>query len=137
MSSKIHDFLFVKAGVPKLENYLNLAALRHKLKAGNVANASTPGYKTRDFNFEEEFKKLNGSTQKLKGEMTHAAHIPLGQHKNRPPKIHEVEVNKNELNSVDIDKEISDMAQNELLFSIGARLLQSKFEGIRKAITSK
>ena len=46
MINKLQNFLFVKAGVPKLENYLNLAALRHKLKAGNVANASTPGQPT-------------------------------------------------------------------------------------------
>ncbi len=137
MINKIQNFLFVKAGIPKLENYLNLAALRHKLKAGNVANASTPGYKSRDIRFDEEFRKLNGSTQKLKGEMTNSAHIALGQHKNRPPKVEEVRVIKGEINSVDIDKEISGMAQNELLFTIGARLLQSKFEGIRKAITSR
>jgi len=137
MNNKIQNFLFIKTGVPKLENYLNLAALRHKLKAGNVANAATPGYKSRDISFDEEFKKLNGSTQKLKGEMTNPAHIALGQHKSRPPKVEEAGVVKGELNSVDIDREISEMAQNELLFTIGARLLQSKFEGIRKAITSK
>ena len=51
--------------------------------------------------------------------------------------IVETAVVKGELNSVDIDVEISDMAQNELLFTIGARLLQSKFDGIRKAITSR
>ena len=137
MISKLQNFLFIKSGVPKLENYLNLTALRHKLKAGNVANVGTPGYKSRAINFEEEFKKLNGNTQKLKGELTNPAHIALGQHKNRPPKVEETAIVKGELNSVDIDIEISDMAQNELLFTIGARLLQSKFDGIRKAITSR
>ena len=137
MINKLQHFLFIKSGVPKLENYLNLTALRHKLKAGNVANVATPGYKSRDISFEEEFKKLNGSTQGLKGELTNPAHIALGQHKSRPPKVEETAVVKDEFNSVDIDIEISEMAQNELLFTIGARLLQSKFDGIRKAITSR
>lgn len=137
MINKLQNFLFIKSGVPKLENYLNLTSLRHKLKAGNVANVATPGYKSRDISFEEEFKKLNGSTQRLEGELTNPAHIALGQHKRRPPKVEETAVAKGELNSVDIDIEISDMAQNELLFTIGARLLQSKFDGIRKTITSR
>lgn len=79
MINKLQNFLFIKSGVPKLENYLNLTALRHKLKAGNVANVATPGYKSRDISFEEKFKRLNRATQKLKGELTNPAHIAQGQ----------------------------------------------------------
>jgi len=41
------------------------------------------------------------------------------------------------MNSVDIDNEIAEMAQNELEFTIAAKLLQKKFQVLRKAITSK
>ena len=61
----------------------------------------------------------------------------MGQHRNRSPKVEEVKVHESDLNSVDIDKEISTLAQNELTFNIGARLIKMKFDGIRKAITSK
>lgn len=135
--SKINNFLFVKTGVPKLENYLNLAAFRHKLKAGNVANASTPGYKSRDIDFQKEFDKMNSTGSQITGMTTHKNHIQLGQGKDKAPKVNENKVATGDLNSIDIDKEISDMAQNELLFTVGAKLLQRKFEGIRKAITSK
>ncbi len=135
--SKINDFIFASNGIPKLENYVNLTAFRHKLKAGNVSNSATPGFKSRDINFQKEFDNLNNSGSRLTGTTTNSAHIPLGQHNSRGPKVDDTKVQTGEINSVDIDKEIAEMAQNELLFTIGARLLQRKFEGIRKAITSK
>jgi flagellar basal-body rod protein FlgB len=135
--SKLNDFLFVRTGIPKLESYINLTAFRHKMKAGNVANAATPGFKSRDVDFQKEFDKLNNKGSQLEGAVTHSSHIPLGQHKGSSPKVNEKTVPTGEINSVNIDKEIAEMAQNELLFTVGARLLQKKFDGIRNAITSK
>jgi len=135
--SKINDFLFVRNGIPQLEDYINLAAFRHKMKAGNVANSATPGFKSRDIDFQKEFDRISGESSHLAGITTNVNHIPLGQHKDKGPDVKEAKVQPGEINSVDIDKEIADMAQNELLFTVGARLLQKKFEGIRKAITSK
>ena len=135
--SKLNDFLFVRTGVPKLESYINPTAFRHKMKAGNVANAATPGFKSKDINFQKEFEKLNNGSSHLQGLTTHSSHIPLGSSSSRGPKVESAKVQAGDINSVDIDKEIAEMAQNELLFSVGARLMQKKFEGIRKVITSK
>ena len=137
MTNKIANFLFAKTQVPKLEKYLDLSAKRHKLVSSNIANVSTPGYKSRDIDFQKEFNKATQKTNRLAGETTHSSHIPLGQHKDRAPDVNEVKVKSGEMNSVDIDREISNMAQNELLFAVGTRLLQKNFEGLRKAITSK
>lgn len=137
MTNKIANFLFAKTQVPKLEKYLDLSAKRHKLVSSNIANVSTPGYKSRDIDFQEEFNKATQNTSRLAGETTHRNHIPTGQHRNRPPEVNEAKVENGEINSVDIDKEVSNMAQNELLFAVGTRLLQKNFEGLRKAITSK
>ena len=137
MPNNIADFLFVKTGVPKLQKYLDLASVRHKLISGNIANSSTPGYRSKDIDFQNEFNKATGQEKSVKGFTTDNQHIPLGQHRNRPPKVEEVNVHEGDLNSVDIDKEISTLAQNELTFNIGARLIKMKFDGIRKAITSK
>jgi len=38
---------------------------------------------------------------------------------------------------VDIDREVSTLAKNELMFSVGARLLQRKLDGLKHVITSK
>lgn len=137
MENKITQFIFNKVGVQKSEKYLDLAALKHKIVSGNVANVSTPGYKAKSIDFHNEFKKATGESSSLRGVTTNPNHIPTGQHPGKPAKIEKEKVKLGELNSVDIDKEISALAQNELMYEVGATLLQRKFEGLRKAIQSK
>ncbi|MDH3892614.1 MAG: flagellar basal body rod protein FlgB [candidate division Zixibacteria bacterium] len=137
MVNKTASFVFNRVGVPKFEKYLDLASFRHKLVGGNVANVSTPGYRTRDIDFNAEFARLTKETDNLAGLTTNNAHLPLGFHSERPPEPDEVKVSEGEMNSVDIDKEISNLAQNELVFTVAARLLKQKFDGLRKAITSR
>jgi flagellar basal-body rod protein FlgB len=48
-------------GIPMmamLENYLKLASSREQSISANMANIDTPGYRTRDINFESEFNKV-------------------------------------------------------------------------------
>ena len=137
MVNKTAYFMFNKVGIPKYEKYLDLASFRHKLVGGNIANVSTPGYRSRDIDFQSEFARLTKETDNLAGVTTNKAHLPLGFHPERPPEPDEVKVVSGEMNSVDIDKEISNLAKNELVFSVAARLLKQKFDGLRKAITSR
>ena len=137
IENKLTQFIFTKMGVPTMGKYLDLAAFRHKLVSSNVANVSTPGYRSKDIDFEQEFQKATGKTNHLEGVTTDPGHIPLGAHKGRPPKVNQVQLKEGEMNSVDIDKEVSNMTQNELLYTIGAKMLQRRFEGIKTAITSK
>ncbi len=137
MENKIAQFLFSRTGIPDFEKYLDLSSFRHKLIGGNIANSSTPGYKSRDISFHEEYNRMTKNTNQVAGALTHEAHIPTGNHEAKAPKADEVRVKDGDLNSVDIDEEISDLAQNELMFTISASLLQRRFEGIRKVISSK
>ncbi len=137
MVNKITNFLFEKTGVPTLQKFLDLSSVRHKLISGNIANTSTPGYKSRDINFQEEFNNASKEGNKISGSVTHSGHIPLGNHASSGPKVNSTKVEAGDFNSIDIDKEVSKMAQNELLFSIGAKLMKDKFDGLRKVITSR
>src|SRR5262249_50187487 len=40
----------------RIERYLDVLSTRQKLVAGNIANADTPGYHTRDLDFQSEFQ---------------------------------------------------------------------------------
>ena len=135
--NKLSSFLFKSAGVPRYGRFLDLSSLRHKLVSSNVANVSTPGYQNQDIKFEEELAKSSGTSHRLSGVITHAAHIPLGEHPDKMPKVQRDKVASEDLNSVDIDREVPKMVQNELEYTVAAKLLQQKFEGLRKAITSK
>ena len=137
MENKLTQMIFSKVGVPKYRNLMNLASLRHKLISSNVANVSTPGYEAESIDFSKEIKRANGNSIHLVGYTTDPNHIPLGDSPAKAPKVTSTKVKTGDMNSVDIDQEVTRMAENELTFTVAARLLQKKFDGLRKAITSK
>ena len=124
MESKLASFLFEATGVNRYRKFLDIASLRHKLISSNVANVATPGYQSQDIAFKAELAKSAQRTNRLTGMTTDVGHIALGQHPERLPEIHRAKVTDGSLNGVDIDREIPKLAQNELQFTIGARLLQ-------------
>jgi flagellar basal-body rod protein FlgB len=137
MDNKLTQLVFNKLEIPRFEKFLNLSSLRHKLIAGNVANVATPGYEAKEINFDKEFARATGESHSLAGVTTHERHLPVGEHQSRAPRVHSTKVEGDAMNSVDIDHEISQLAQNELMYTVAARLIKGKFEGLRNAITSK
>ena len=99
-----------------LEASLNLLSVRQKLTASNIANADTPGYKTKDIDFEAEFAAaLEGSSS---------------------PRIIEARglAVRNDGNNVSMDREARMLAENALRFNIGTQLLKDEIQDVRKAI---
>ncbi len=101
-----------------LEKYLNLLSVRQKLTASNIANADTPGYKTRDIDFQAEFAAA------MQGESS--------------PRVYEIAglPVKNDGNNVSMDREARMLAENALRFNLGVQLLRGELEDVRKAIRS-
>jgi len=137
MNNILTKYVFDRMGVPTSRKFLDLAAYKNKIISSNVANVSTPGYKAGSIDFKSEFARMTKQTEHLSGSLTNDNHIPLGRHEERTPEVHRDPVPNGEINSVDIDREMANMAKNELLFTVGARMLQKKFAGLRKAITSR
>jgi flagellar basal-body rod protein FlgB len=137
MVNKLAGFLFNKVGVEDYRKFLDITSLQHKLTAGNVANVTTPGYRSQNIDFQAELKRVRDESGHLKGLRTDINHIPLGQDPEGSPDIHRARVARGDLNSVDIDREVTRLAENELMFTVGAKLLQSKFSTLKKIITSK
>ena len=134
----IKNVVLDKSGFPLLKQYLDVASLRHKLVSGNIANVSTPGFKSRDVDFHGEMNKALGNKSRVRVTTTHPGHISgHGKSDNSP----EILVNKtkesNGINNVNIDKEMAGLAQNQIYYTIGARLLANKFNALRTAIRSK
>src|SRR6266852_1373942 len=90
-----------------LERYLDLLAARQKLVASNIANADTPGYKTRDMDFQFEFMSL------VKG---------------GAPNVNQVSglPTKNDGNNVSMDREARLLAENAIRFNLAANLMKSQ-----------
>lgn len=98
-----------------LERYMDLLSARQKLVASNIANADTPGYKTRDIDFQSEFRNAIDSHQ---------------------PQVSEIGglKTKNDGNNVNIDRESRLLSENDLRFSIASNLLRSRLKFLRSAI---
>jgi len=94
---------------------MDLLSLRQRLVASNIANGDTPGYKTKDLDFQFEFLSLVEGSR---------------------PNVVEVEGLrvKNDGNNVSIDRESRMLAENALRFSLASNLLKSEVRIIRSAI---
>ena len=100
-----------------LDRYLTLVSARQRLVASNIANADTPGYKTKDIDFEADFRNslTSNSRSVLPAEVSGLT-------------------NKNDGNNVDLDREARLLAENDLRFNIGSNLLRSRLKVLRMAI---
>ena len=98
-----------------LESYLDLLSVRQKLIASNIANADTPGYKTRDVDFQTEFQSL------LQGGQAHAGEVPGLK-------------TKNDGNNVSLDREARLLSENALRFSAVSQLLRGQIRNLKAAI---
>lgn len=135
MSNILHKALFGSGLIPAYSKLADLASLRHKLVASNVANVNTEGYEKRSIEFDKELRKAL-DRPKLAGVTTDAGHIALGNSPNRAPKIETTGKSDNDtgVNSVDIDEEMADLAQNQIIFEYGADMLARKFKSLKSAI---
>jgi len=91
---------------------------KQKIIAANIANINTPGYKTKDIKFYDFVKEKKEKDLPLK--ITNQKHIPFFIDDNIKSKYEVYEVKglqeQNDGNNVNLDREISKMAQNKILF---------------------
>jgi flagellar basal-body rod protein FlgB len=99
----------------RLEHYMDLLAKRQRLSAANIANADTPGYRTRDIDFQFEFMSL------AQGGTPNVIEVP------------DLNV-KNDGNNVSIDRESRLLAENALRFNLAANLLKGQMRAVRSAL---
>ena len=104
----------------QLCQYLDLAAFRQKLVASNLANVDTPGYRTRDINFESEMRR---------------ALVQIGSN-SAQPRVFEVQglVQRPDGNNVNLEREGLLLARTQLQFRLGVELLRQEFQRISAAV---
>jgi len=96
---------------------MTLLSTRQKLVASNIANADTPGYKTKDIDFRAEFaQQMEGDG--LGPQTIEAAGLPV----------------KADGNNVSLDRESRMLAENAMRFQVAASLTRSQLHAIQSAI---
>jgi flagellar basal-body rod protein FlgB len=99
----------------RLERYLDLLSSRQKLVASNIANIDTPGYRTRDIDFQFEFMTL---AQGASPNVVEPAGLST----------------KTDGNNVSLDREARLLGENALRFNFASNLLRGEIRTLRRAL---
>jgi flagellar basal-body rod protein FlgB len=121
------DFIFDK-NVDLLSRSLDLYLTRHSVISDNIANAETPYFKARKVDFETELQKSLESHD--------AGFIDRGPATVKPNIYEdpEAEVGQN-LNTVDMDREMSELTKNDMKYSAATTAISKKFALLKYAIS--
>jgi len=114
---------------PKLLLYkkaLDVEARQHEAIAQNVANAHRPDYKRVNTDFSEELKTATASRLKKTNE----------RHMDLKPLDKSVESDQEE-NRVDMNKEMGDLAVNQIRFEFISKALKKVYIGLNSSITGR
>jgi flagellar basal-body rod protein FlgB len=112
-----------------LSTLIGYRSERNKLITSNISNLDTPEYKPADYVFKHDLQKAMDIRINLK--RTNEKHFPNATD----------EITKNDFKmvkseeKVDLDKEMGNLASNQLMYNLSVELLARKFRGIRNVLT--
>ena len=119
-----------------LEKILDFRAKRHNILVSNISNVDTPRYRAKDLTFEDQLKRVVGDNAHLK--RTNANHLPINSEK-----FNEIKPNiissptifmREDLNTVDIDKEMAKLAENNIMYNASADIISKLFQKVKHSI---
>ena len=117
---------------------LVLRSQRQQVIASNIANADTPGYVARDFDFAQALKSATGSTA---GGMvaTSARHMAVGGGAAGSPRLdYAVQTQPSQDgNSVDLDRERASFVDNSIRYESTLRFINGHVKTMLSAITGQ
>lgn len=124
---------------------IDLRAKNQNLIASNVANAETPNYVPKSLSFEKELQGVINSRHtngRAASPEPSPRHIPIRGSRSGNA-INTVSGNVIETpastpgkdgNAVELENEMSKLAENQIMFNASVQMLSKKFDGLRTAI---
>ena len=121
-----------------LSTALNIRLLKHNVISSNIANAETPNYHAKKIDFEDALARaldIDG----LRGMSTsNPDHFSVGGKSAKvTPDIYENPEGavNNDGNTVDLEREMSSLAENTIMYRAALQLINKKLAALRYAIT--
>lgn len=116
-----------------LENALDYSSLKQKVVSQNIANVDTPKYKAKDVSFKAILQTT--MKQSMHAYRSDARHYEFKQNSVHPAVMtrNKVQYNHNG-NSVDLDKEMAEMATNQIYYHAVTDRLNGKFSSLQNVI---
>ncbi len=128
-----------KDRLPLMNRALDAYAVRNRTTAKNIANVNSPHYRPENVKFEEFFQNQEVV---VKGESSDGGvSIPLGkvEYEDVEGEVQNAPVPKPEIyfsgeTHVNIDREMSKMAENQIRFRFGSLMVNKFFRGMSSSI---
>jgi flagellar basal-body rod protein FlgB len=126
------------SGTHLYERALDVRSGIHETIASNMANEETPGYKARQLPFRETFSAILQGKGQLGPTITHHRHLGGISEENN---IFHQTIKQDagagiDENTVNLEQEMTLMAENTLLYMAVNQFLDGRFEGWKRAIDS-
>ena len=122
-----------------LERSLNLRAQNQKLITSNIANMDTPNFKAFKMMVGEEMQDAAGNQPQLSMTRTQVGHLATASSGSSDlGRIERVEEDplalRGDGNTVELDREMANLAENTLLYNTATRIISSKFKMLKDVI---
>ncbi|MDA7025869.1 flagellar basal body rod protein FlgB [Bacillus sp. CLL-7-23] len=119
--------------IKTLEGSLRQANIKQKVISNNIANVDTPNYKAKEVSFKNV---LNEESSRLNAIKTDYRHIDFkGNQSNYSVVSSKNTSYQKNGNNVDIDREMSEMAKNQIQYQALVERISGKFNSLRTALT--
>ena len=119
--------------IDSLEKGLNYSSLKQEVISQNIANVDTPDYKAKEVRFKDFLNQsMDQSKEAFRTDSRHFRFNGAGSTNNIVEQKN-VTYNNNG-NSVDMDKEMSDLATNQIYFDALTEQLNLKFNSLKDVI---
>lgn len=105
---------------------------RHEAMASNVANADTPGYRAVDVTFGQTLAKARLALQ-----TTHPRHRVGSSVEGRDHIVFSGGEPRRDGNDVNVDREMAQLARNQIEYQFLSRALAGRFRRFKEAITGR
>lgn len=103
-----------------LENLISYSSLKHKVISQNIANSQTMGYQRREVEFNDMLEKSMQTTGDPK--------------ENLKVVVDEENQNLSGQNNVDVNREMADLAENQIMFKFAAKKLNAYYTVLQHVI---
>ena len=120
-----------------LAKVMSLRARNAEVISGNLANIDTPGYKARQVTFMDQLQEVLGDAEQLPLVKTHQRHLPISRSLDDvEPLVQEQESSLAgfDQNTVDLDREMAALAENNLQYNAAVQMLHKKLSMLKNAI---
>jgi flagellar basal-body rod protein FlgB len=118
---------------------LNMRLLKHNVISSNIANAETPHYHAKKLDFEEALARaldIDGVRGLSTSSPEHFAVGGSSLSKIRPDIYENPEgAINNDGNTVDLEKEMSNLAENTVMYRAALQLINKKMAALRYAVS--